>query len=203
MVVNGTFDEVNDPKRADRAKANGQFIVVSAAAYARIGGHAAVRNAVVEDFALARRAKRLGLNLQLADGRHLVRTRGYYSLAEIWNGFGKNALAEAEGQPSGALAALFALPVMALGPYLLLALAFRRLMRQPGRAEALLLAQSVLQLGHLIGFTSRCATELGLPTRYGLSQPLATVFVSLLMLASTVRRAYGRPVTWKGRPVHG
>lgn len=201
MTVNGTFDEVNDPQRVERAKANGQFILVSSAAYARIGGHAGVRNAVVEDFELARRAKRLGFRMQFADGRHLVRTRGYYSVGEIWRGFAKNALAEADRQPGGGAAPLLALPIVALGPYVLLALAAWRLMRQPSRSAVLLLAQSVLQIGHLIGFTSRCATALGLPVRYGVGQPVATLFVWLLLLTSAVRRASGRPTMWKGRPI--
>jgi chlorobactene glucosyltransferase len=202
MVVNGTFDEVNDPRRPERAKANGQFILISASAYARIGGHAAVRGAVVEDFELARRAKRLGLRLQLADGRHLVRTRGYYSAREIWRGFAKNALAEACHEPVGAAAALVGIPVVGLGPYVLLALALTRLrLRKRRVAAALLCGQAALQVGHLIGFTTACSTALGLPARYGFAQPIATLFVWLLLVTAVARRACGKPAMWKGRPV--
>ena len=201
MLANGTFDEVNDPTRPERAKANGQFILVSAPAYAIIGGHAAVRRAVVEDFELARRAKRLGLRLLLADGRRLVRTRGYHSMREIWQGFSKNGLAEARRQPGGVLAVLVGLPTCALGPYLLLALAVRRLIRQPTPTSGLSVAQAAVQVGQLIALTGRCATAIGLPAGYGLAQPVATVFVWLLLVASAVRQTLGLPPTWKGRPI--
>jgi chlorobactene glucosyltransferase len=200
MVVNGTFDEVNDPRRPERAKANGQFILVSMAAYTRIGGHAAVRGSVVEDFELARRAKRLGVRLQLADGRHLVRTRGYYSAREIWRGFAKNALAEVRQQPVGAAAALVGLPVVGLGPYVLLSLALTRL-RKGRPVDVLLCGQAVLQIGHLIGFTGAASTALGLPARYGIAQPIATLFIWLLLVTAAARRARGKPPIWKGRAV--
>lgn len=194
MLENGSLDEVNDPARTEIAKANGQFILVSAAAYARIGGHAAVRAALVEDFELARRAKRLGLRVRLADGRHLVETRGYTSVREIWNAFSRNAPVEAQRQPGGSVPVLLGWPLLSLGPYVLMSIALRR-------RSWLLLGQSALQVAHLVGITTRFATALGLPFQYGLAQPVAATFLWLLLVAADVRRALGRPVVWKERPV--
>jgi chlorobactene glucosyltransferase len=73
------------------AAANGQLLAFARAAYDTIGGHAAVRNAVLDDMGLARRAKRAGQRLRLADGVGTVRTRMYRTADETWRGFSKNA----------------------------------------------------------------------------------------------------------------
>src|SRR5439155_11600545 len=53
------FEEVNDPA-SPVAAANGQYILVRREAYKRAGGHEAVRDAMLEDVALARRVKSSG-----------------------------------------------------------------------------------------------------------------------------------------------
>jgi chlorobactene glucosyltransferase len=75
------------------AAANGQYLLFRRAAYDAAGGHAAVRNMVLEDVALARAVKRAGWRIELADGGDLVRTRMYRGAAEVWAGFSKNFFA--------------------------------------------------------------------------------------------------------------
>lgn len=100
--------------------ANGQLLAFTRAAYARVGGHRAVRRSVLDDMALARRAKTLGLRVRLADGVGTVRTRMYRTAAEVWRGFSKNAYALAGASPG--VAAGFAILVTLL--YLLPAIVF-------------------------------------------------------------------------------
>ena len=80
--------------------ANGQFFCSSAAPIiSPSGGHAAVRNHLVEDVALARRVAariRDGFRLVNGDGTALVQCRMYESLAETWRGFTKNCRAAFE-----------------------------------------------------------------------------------------------------------
>ncbi|MGQ9887703.1 MAG: glycosyltransferase [Aggregatilineales bacterium] len=75
------------------AAANGQCMVFRRSAYDSVGGHAAVRNQIVEDVALARRVKRAGLRLRMADGAGLVACRMYRDWSSVRSGFGKNILA--------------------------------------------------------------------------------------------------------------
>lgn len=75
------------------AAANGQCLAFRRSAYAKIGGHAAVRASIVEDIALARRAKQAGLRLRMADGAALIRCRMYDSWAAVRDGYAKNILA--------------------------------------------------------------------------------------------------------------
>jgi chlorobactene glucosyltransferase len=73
--------------------ANGQFLFFKRTAYEAIGGHAAVRDHLVEDVALGREiAMRIGEGMRLVncDASRMVRCRMYCSLAEVWEGFTKN-----------------------------------------------------------------------------------------------------------------
>lgn len=72
------------------AAANGQLLAFHRSTYERIGGHRSVSGAVVEDLALARRARRLGLRLRLALGGDLVSARMYDGYGPAVRGFGKS-----------------------------------------------------------------------------------------------------------------
>ncbi len=72
------------------ALAVGQFLAFQRRAYEALGGHAAVREHVVEDVALARRAVGAGYRVLFVDPRALVRTRMYGSWPEIREGFLKS-----------------------------------------------------------------------------------------------------------------
>jgi glycosyltransferase involved in cell wall biosynthesis len=86
------------------ATANGQVLAFRRAAYRRIGGHASVAGQIVEDLALARRTRRLGLKLGLALGGDLVGARMYRGYRATVAGFGKS-LREAHGGRDELLAA--------------------------------------------------------------------------------------------------
>ena len=73
--------------------ANGQCMTFRRTAYATIGGHAAVRSAVVEDVRLAQHIKTSGLKLRMADGNELLRCRMYDGWQATLDGYAKNILA--------------------------------------------------------------------------------------------------------------
>ena len=78
---------------AAAAAANGQCLAFRRAAYAAVGGHAAVAHDVIEDVTLAKRIKRAGLHLRMADGAGLVRCRMYDGWPAVRDGYAKNILA--------------------------------------------------------------------------------------------------------------
>ena len=61
----------HDTPYPSAAAANGQCMAFRRRAYAAIGGHAAVRGAIVEDIQLAQRTKAAGWHLRMADGNGL------------------------------------------------------------------------------------------------------------------------------------
>jgi glycosyltransferase involved in cell wall biosynthesis len=94
-----SYDEVND-RGSKAAAANGQFLMIRADAYGAIGGHEAVASNVLEDVALAQRAKAAGYGLWFGPGKGLVRVRMYRSFAEMWQGWRKNLYLLVGGTPS-------------------------------------------------------------------------------------------------------
>jgi chlorobactene glucosyltransferase len=71
----------------------GQFILFRRPAYDTIGGHAAVRQEVLDDVRLAQRVKASSLLWRLVDGRTRIRCRMYRSSSEVVEGFSKNLFA--------------------------------------------------------------------------------------------------------------
>ena len=89
--------------RESLAAANGQLLVVDAAAYHRAGGHAAVRAEMLEDIALLRAVKRSGGRGTVVDGTALATCRMYGGWAELRDGYAKS-LWSAFGSPARATA---------------------------------------------------------------------------------------------------
>lgn len=79
--------------------ANGQCVVFSRKLYDRIGGHAAVKERIIEDMGLAWNVKKNGSRLLMALGNGLISGRMYRSWSEVRHGFGKNILAGHAGVP--------------------------------------------------------------------------------------------------------
>ena len=68
----------------------GQFVLIRKEAYQKIGGHAAVRDSVLEDMELGKLAVENGLTLGLGFGDRLVHCRMYTGFRPAINGLSKN-----------------------------------------------------------------------------------------------------------------
>jgi len=86
-----SYEAINDPD-SPAAAANGQYLLIRRNVYEQIGGHAAVRDEVLEDVALARLAKSAGFRLHFAPGDQICRVRMYSSFQAMWEGWSKNLL---------------------------------------------------------------------------------------------------------------
>jgi chlorobactene glucosyltransferase len=83
----------NRTRFAALAIGGGTGNLVTAEAYAAAGGHESLKNAVVDDVALAHSVRRAGLATELVRADELVRLRMYHGLSEVVEGFTKNAFA--------------------------------------------------------------------------------------------------------------
>src|SRR2546421_84129 len=81
---------VNDDRRPNYSIGNGQYMLITRAAYEKIGGHKAVHDRIVEDLSMARNLKRAGLKLRFLVAQDAFGVRMYSSLREIWLGWRKN-----------------------------------------------------------------------------------------------------------------
>ncbi|HZY70889.1 MAG TPA: glycosyltransferase family 2 protein [Thermoplasmata archaeon] len=177
--------------RSRAAMANGQYLLVRRSAYDAIGGHAAVRTAVLEDVALARRFRARGFRLRIGWSPGLITTRMYRSRPEMFEGLLKNVHDErfSAARQLGFLAALVALfwapfailPIGVAGGSLPVALfgAF---------VAGALLAKHVV-------FTRAVRGR----AVYGLLFPLAVGYYLVVVATSLSRGLRRRPIVWKGR----
>ncbi len=81
--------EICDPNCA-AAAANGQYLLISRAAYDAVGGHAAIAHLLLEDVELAKAVKHSGFKLRFRFGGDAARTRMYRNVRELVEGWTKN-----------------------------------------------------------------------------------------------------------------
>ena len=168
---------------AAAATANGQLLAFRRAAYAALGGHASVAGELVEDLAIARRARGLGLTLGLALGGDLIGARMYGGYRDSVRGLGKS-LRDAHGRSDAALAGALGWHILAYTvPWLLL---------RGGRAWRAVAALGLAQRLLVNIKTGRCA-------------PWEAVLVPVTPLAviPAYALAFRRAATWKGRRYPG
>src|SRR6185312_1362216 len=89
LAITYSMAKVNDPQK-HLAAANGQFLLMRRKVYFANGGHEAVKNAVLDDVALAQRVKRLKQGLRFRYAPEAVSTRMYRSLGAMVEGWTKN-----------------------------------------------------------------------------------------------------------------
>ena len=109
----------NRSLRPSTAVACGQFLVVDAGAYRRVGGHGAVASSVTEDLALARALRRSGTRTAVLPAGSLASCRMYRGAAEVDAGYSRWLWSSYGGvvgsvAVAGLLALAYLVPVVAL-----------------------------------------------------------------------------------------
>ena len=192
-----------EPARVNRAVksrdmiANGQFILVTRAAYQAAGTHEAARGEVAEDLALSQNFFRAGQTVRLAHADDLMTTRMYRSLPHLIEGWSKNAyLGGRQSFPDE--------PVLRALVPLLLILAPLFWLLPPAALITALLASHLPLAGAALGatgasalFWSMLSRMMGIPGRYGWAYPLGAL-VTLYIFGRSLRRG-SRRVEWRGR----
>jgi hypothetical protein len=161
---------------------NGQWMAFTRESYARCGGHAAVRNTVLEDVALARAAKAAGEKVVVAFAPRDLEVRMYRSAAAVREGFRKNLYALCGGRPA-ALATVLAIAVLTLVLPL---------------AAPLLGPLSLVSLAILVTIRLAGVVALGHPVTSVVLHPVGVVAAILLALDSAAAARRGAAM-WKGR----
>lgn len=182
--------------RPARIAANGQYMLIHAATYRAIGGHASVRGALVDDFALAGRLRDCGYTVALVDGASLLTCRMYHNFRQVWSGFAKNLLAALTMAPSG-WRALWQAPLFAWLYACVFVLPFVHLLIGPERSLAL------VEIGWLLLLRGGVIWRLKRPPVELVTTPLAAWAVMALGMTSLYRRWRRAGVTWKGRTYSG
>ena len=171
--------------RPSLAAANGQLLLVRRAAYEKAGGHAAVRDAVIEDVELLRAVKRSGGTGGVANGTDLARCRMYDCWDELRDGYGKSLWA-AFGSPAGAAATIGVLGALYVLP-----------------AVAALTGSRLGLAGYAAGVAGRIVSAGATGGRVwpdAFAQPASVTALGWLTARSWWGRRHGT-LHWKGRPI--
>jgi chlorobactene glucosyltransferase len=176
--------------------ATGQFMLIRRSVYEAIGGHAAVREVICEDLALARLIKRHKGHVALCDGKEVISARMYRGWLTLREGVTKN-LVDMLGGPfqtvtTAAIGTLLAWAVWLLPG----ADAMSCAADTPGGCLAL--APALAAFCAAIGFHIAGARYFRIPAWYGLLFPVGYTVGALLAIDSLRRRLRGC-VSWKGR----
>jgi chlorobactene glucosyltransferase len=193
----GGTEVMNESARAGDKIANGQCMFFRRDAYEAMGGHAAVRDKVAEDLALAQHWFSAGRRVTMVLGLAQLRTRMYTSLRELVEGWGKNIYAGGRNAvPFGAFGRaiyplLLLLPALSgLVPPILLALGLAGV-----AAPGVLLWAAIVTGANLLWWLAVYAW-LGMSPLYALLHPLGSAALLYIALRAIAR---GRRVRWKGR----
>ena len=189
---------VTRAKRARDVIANGQFIMVTRAAYEAVGTHEVVRGEVAEDLALAQAFHAAGRPIFFAFATRLMETRMYESLPHLVEGWSKNVyLGGRRSFPDEPV--LRSLVPLALSGAMLFWLIplFAALLAVAGALPAPFLAAGALAVLLSLAFWMTMVTAMGVPPQYGLAYPLGAAVMLYIVLRSAWRG--GARVEWKGR----
>jgi chlorobactene glucosyltransferase len=193
------FEEVSDPGSAVAA-ANGQYLLIRRQVYERVGGHQAIRNEILEDVALAKRAKAAGGRLLFLPGAAWVQTRMYRTFGEMWRGWTKNLFLLYGRNLAKIFKTLAELCAVDLLPQFILVVLLIWLLS--GRGNAIVLAAA---LGCLLIVVVRHASYLRAVTRLGFDSRVApwrlegAVILAALLTNSVIAHCVAHHVDWKGR----
>lgn len=201
---------VNNPRRRT-AYANGAFMLMTRAAYERIGGHEPVKTEVNEDVHMARRAKAAGLRLRVVGNQDLYCVRMYANFGQIWRGWSR-IFYGCFGSLRRILLSMLAVSLVGIQPWVTL-LAGGLLMQYTASPATWIpvfwagLIASAMQLSVMIRYYRAAQIPVWLAPTY----PFAAT-IALGMLASAIRRLGGKSTTtWRGttyradkvvRPIH-
>ncbi len=174
-----------------RVAANGQYLLVNAARYRALGGHASVQRELIDDFALARRFQAAGDRIALIQGGGMLTCRMYHTVSDVWYGFSKNTLGALDA-PNRWRAFLWT-PLFAWVYASLFVLPFVNLLSsQQWTLAAVEVGWLLLLRGAVVWRLKRSPDEV-------LTTPIAAWGVMALGMTALVQRWRHAPVVWKGR----
>lgn len=204
-----SFAKVNDP--VDQQSVGvGAFLLVRRSMYDAAGGHAAIRDRIVDDYALAQAVKRARGRLWLSDGRDLISIRMYHSFAEIWRGWSKN-LYEGLRLPVWVRVGKWEAYVLRDRPLIVLVLLLSYLLATfvlpvvvpvwgalTGTGGVAVAGMGMLSAGYVAGWALLCH-RVGIGRWWAVALPLGATVVAAIALNSVWAARAGGGLVWRGR----
>jgi chlorobactene glucosyltransferase len=186
------FKNVNDQDH-ESAMGFGAFLMFRCSAYEKIGGHEAGKADVLEDVLIAKRAKKAGLKLLVADAKQLFSIRMYFGLKEIWTGWRKNMFPAMKRSILRAVWHISMVLGFLLTPYIVLAV---NIFLQTGW---LWIGMALAGVVMVTAAAYKTCDELGLHRNTAALFPLGAVVMAAIMLNSMLYTLVRKKTEWRGR----
>ena len=190
--------QVNDD-RSPTVLANGQFILVKKEVYEKLNGNESIKNEVIEDVMLAKKAKGAGYRVRFLNGTKLYSTRMYTSLQEIRTGWTRILTFLFDKKIPALLHKIFLFAFFSSFPFLVLSWeVFLRL------ASPLHFSSAVFWLS--LGVCSWIVVVRSFGNRFVKTNPwyaflhlLGSLVMIWILLACIGRVLFQRPSVWRGQ----
>jgi hypothetical protein len=170
--------------------AHGGFILIAKETYAAAGGHASIKDQLVDDMELAKAVKRAGHKVYLRNVTEVVEMRMYHNAKEVIQGYEKNIFAGLGRSSVLALSVMLAYTVLYVLPFACLFIFYGNI---PVFTPAL--------VAYGIAWWTRTSIDRvhqvpsGLSLWMPISAALLVVITSISWFKGVTRKGY----TWKGR----
>lgn len=182
------IQKINDPK-SKVYFGNGQYLLLRADHYRKIGGHNSVKEAFLEDFALMKKTKEVGSRGMCAFGMELYGTRMYDSFGALWQGWRRIFLHSFDQRPATLLkctASVFFFSVFPLAVFIAISNHF---------SVALLLCILILVI--VFATTATAYAIVKAKKRYALLHPLAALVFTAILLDAFQMACFKRQTHWR------
>ena len=192
--------KVND-RKSNRAYVFGTFILIKREAYESIGGHAAVREEIVEDAAIGRLAKTSGKKLRVEIGTEYLTTEWEKKPSSIYNGIER--VASSSIRSYGLLSLLNAVLLFFVGLYpMIFFLGFAVALIEGLRLGLVLWIGFVASVLGVALFILLSSMELNMiREKVGLAPllyPLGVAFFLSAIITTSIKVSTGKGIGWKG-----
>ena len=189
------FFRVNRPA-SSLAFGNGQYLMIRRKTYETLGGHARVKEAYLEDFALVREAKKTGSRIECAVGTKIFGTRMYRSFLGIWLGWRRIFLHAFEKNPRRLATKAFSVFCFSVLPLVCFPFLIQLAFVAPASFGKLLGA--VLPILALIFITTgKAYNMIGAPAGYALLHPVAGFVLSAILIDAAWAAWRKKELKWR------
>ncbi len=180
--------KINDPK-SKVYFGNGQYLLLRADHYRKIGGHDAVKEAFLEDFALMKKTKEIGARSMSAFGMDVYGTRMYDSFDALWRGWRRIYLHAFDQRPAPILKCALSVFFFSVFP-------FAVLIMLPGQSNlSLFLCFLILGIIFATAFTAYGIVKSR--KRYALLHPLAALIFTAILFDAFQMACFRRQTHWR------
>ena len=186
------FGKVNSQDQKS-AMGFGAFLMFKRSAYESIGGHEGGKADVLEDVLIAKRLKKAGFKLLVADAKRLFSIRMYYGLREIWIGWRKNMFMAMKRSVSRAFYYIFMVLAFVLTPYMIFG------WNVVVGSGLLWIGISLFGVTMVSAATIKTCDELGLARINACLFPIGAVVMAAIIINSMIQVMVYSRTEWRGR----